>query len=342
MSTARDLATLDERLTEVSDLLGRFRLLEAQYRSDLDRLAMVNEVGSVLGYFKIGTCVFCGADPEHQRPGHGEEETTQLHAAVEAEAAKTTTLLGDLLPTIEDLGGEQAELVRHRNRAQSEIGTWDEMIAELEQTIAPLRSDIEDLLEERSRVERDLELHHRIAELDERKSRLVGEGAVPLTRPNQYIPNGIVSDFDSVLQQTLDTWQVPAVEHAEYDQYHAEIRAGSRPRAGRGKGVRSVLHSAFTTALARFCMDRDLHHLGFVVLDSPVVTYRDPEPEEIPDVEITSTVVDRFYKDMLSFPGQAIVVENDDPPIKVLSEATTYHFTGGGGSRAAFFPVAMR
>lgn len=137
MSTARDLATLDERLTEVSDLLGRFRLLEAQYRSDLDRLAMVNEVGSVLGYFKIGTCVFCGADPEHQRPGHGEEETTQLHAAVEAEAAKTTTLLGDLLPTIEDLGGEQAELVRHRNRAQSEIGTWDEMIAELEQTIAP-------------------------------------------------------------------------------------------------------------------------------------------------------------------------------------------------------------
>ncbi|WP_233520710.1 hypothetical protein [Streptomyces sp. CCM_MD2014] len=73
--------------------------------------------------------------------------------------------------------------------------------------------------------------------------------------------------------------------------------------------MRSVLHSAFTTSLARFCIERDLPHLGFVVLDSPVVTYRqqvkntsaDPD---LPDVRITSTVVDRFYEDMLAFPAR--------------------------------------
>ncbi|MFE5844271.1 hypothetical protein ACFQ7N_21875 [Streptomyces niveus] len=344
MNTARELATLDERLTEVSDLLGRFRLLEAQYRSDLERLAMVNEAGSILGYFKVGTCVFCGAHREHQQPGHGVEETTQLHAAVEAEAAKTSALLGDLLPTIADLDGEQNQLANRRVEAQSNIGEWDQMIAELEGGIADLRSDVEALMEERSIVERQLDLLERIAELDDKRSRLVGEGAVTSTRPTHHIATRTLSDFDSILQQTLNAWQVPAVDHAEYDQYYAEIRAGGRKRAERGKGMRSVLHSAFTTALARFCMDRDLHHLGFVVLDSPVVTYRDPEPDEIPDhedFELTSTVVDRFYKDMLSFPGQAIVIENGDPPVKVLSEATTYHFTGTGGGRAGFFPTSV-
>ncbi|MFI7337250.1 hypothetical protein ACIBUY_04840 [Streptomyces sp. NPDC050085] len=339
MEAARELAALDERLTEVSDLLSRFKLLEAQYRSDLERLAMVNEAGSILGYFKVGACPFCGADREHQQPNHGMEETTQLHAAVEAEAAKTTALLADLLPTISELAGEQTALISRRVETQSDIGVWDQITAELEAGIAALRSDVEDLLEERSVVERELELQARIAELDDKKSRLVGEGAVAAARPTQHIPTATLGDFDSILQQTLDAWQVPAADHAEYDQYYAEIRAGGRKRIERGKGMRSVLHSAFTTALARFCLDRDLHHLGFVVLDSPVVTYRDPEPDDIDDVELTSTVVERFYKDMLSFPGQAIIIENGDPPTKVLSEAVTYHFTGTTSGRAGFFPT---
>ncbi|MFF0698582.1 hypothetical protein ACFYU4_38875 [Streptomyces tendae] len=341
METARELAALDERLTEVSDLLGRFKLLEAQYRSDLERLAMVNEAGSILGYFKVGTCPFCGAEREHQQPNHGVEETTQLHTAVEAEAAKTTALLADLLPTIADLDRERTALISRRVEAQSDIGVWDQIIADLEGGIAALRSDVEDLVEERSVVERELELQARIAELDDKRSRLVGEGAVATARPTQHIPTATVGDFDSILQQTLNAWQVPAADHAEYDQYYAEIRAGGRKRIECGQGMRAVLHSAFTTALARFCMDRDLHHLGFVVLDSPVVTYRDPEPDDIEDVELTSTVVDRFYKDMLSFPGQAVIIENGDPPTKVLSEAVTYHFTGTTSGRAGFFPASM-
>ncbi|MFD8260215.1 hypothetical protein ACFV19_15050 [Streptomyces griseoluteus] len=340
MEAARELATLDERLTEVSDLPGRFKLLEAQYRSDLDRLAMVNEAGSILGYFKVGTCPFCGAEREHQQPSHRAEETTQLHTAVAAEAAKTTALL----PTIADLEGEHTALISRRVEAQSDIGVWDQIIAELEGGIAALRSDVEELIEERSVVERELDLQARITELDDKRSRLVGEGAVATTRPTQHIPTATVGDFDSILQQTLNAWQVPAADHAEYDRYYAEIRAGGRKRIECGQGMRAVLHSAFTTALARFCMDRDLHHLGFVVLDSPVVTYRDPEPDDIDDiddVELTSTVVDRFYKDMLPFPGQAIIVENGDPPTKVLSEAVTYHFTGTASGRAGFFPSSM-
>ncbi|WP_406529501.1 hypothetical protein [Streptomyces sp. I8-5] len=342
MMHARRLAGLDERLAEVSDLLGRFSLLEDQYRSDLERLVMVNEAGSILGYFRVGTCVFCGADPEHQHPGHSQQEATQLHIAVRAEAAKTTALLTDLLPTIADLAREQEELARTWQSVKADLEALDELIAEAEGQLAPLREGLQELLDTRSVVERELELHARIAELEDKRSRLDGEGAVPAARPAQYIAARIVNDFDSVLQRTLSSWDIPAVDNSGYDQYNAEIRAGGRPRAGRGKGVRSVLHSAFTTSLARFCIERDLPHVGFVVLDSPVVTYRQPvkstpQDPDLPDVRITSTVVDRFYEDMLAFPGQAVIIENGDPPLGVLSEATTYNFTAADG-RPGFLP----
>ncbi|GGT14850.1 hypothetical protein GCM10010222_66120 [Streptomyces tanashiensis] len=336
MAHARRLAGLDERLAEVSDLLGRFRLLEDQYRSDLERLVMVNEAGSILGYFRVGTCVFCGAHPEHQHPGHRQQEATQLHIAVQAEAEKTTALLTDLLPTIADLAQEQQEITRTWQAAKADLETLDARISEVEGQLVPLREGLQELLDARSAVERGLELHARITELEDKRSRIDGEGAVPAARPTEYIAARVVNDFDSVLRHTLGSWEVPAVDNSGYDQYNAEIRAGGRPRAGRGKGVRSVLHSAFTTSLARFCIERDLPHLGFVVLDSPVVTYRQPvkytpQDPDVPDARITSTVVERFYEDMLAFPGQAVIIENGDPPLGVLSEATTYNFTAADG-----------
>lgn len=335
MSTAQELASLEERLVEVGDLLQRFGLLERQYRSDLERLTMINEVSGILGYFRVGACVFCGAEPEHQNPGHGEREATQLHIAVQTETAKTTALLTDLLPTIADLRIQFDNLNSRRSHQLERAASLDDEINAAEDQLTPVREQMDQLVEARSSLDRELDLHQRIAELEERRSRLDGEGAVPATRPAEHIPTRILSSFDRILQHTLDTWQVPAVEFAEYDQYAAEVRAGRRTRAGRGKGVRSVLYSAFTTALARYCLENSRPHLGFVVLDSPVVTYREPLGE---DVTITSNVVDYFYRNMLDFPGQAVIIENGDPPADVLAQAHTYHFTAGDSGRAGFFP----
>ena len=335
MQASQELTQLEGRLAEVADLRTRFSLLEQQYRSDLDRLTMVSEVGGILGYFRMGACVFCGAEPEHQHPSHTQQETTQLHVAVEAETVKTSALLADLLPTITDLSTQFGDLRVLRTAIVQRSTDLDTEIGAAEAALAPLRDRMDELLAARSVVERDLELHARIEELEDRRSKLDGEDAMPVTRSPEHVPARVVTSFERVLQQTLDAWKVPAVDFAEYDQYNAEVRAGSRPRAGRGKGVRSVLHSAFTTALARFCIERDLPHLGFVVLDSPVVTYREPVGD---DVDITEHVVDHFYRDMLTFPGQAVIIENGDPPPDVLDVAASYCFTGPGGDRPGFFP----
>ncbi|GII56073.1 hypothetical protein Pth03_44620 [Planotetraspora thailandica] len=101
-----------------------------------------------------------------------------------------------------------------------------------------------------------------------------------------------------------------------------------------------MLHSAFTTALAQHCLENSRPHLGFVVLDSPVVTYRDPISDPVgADVDLTSHVVGHFYQDMLNFPVQAVILENGDPPIGVLSHARTYRFARAGSGRPGFFPT---
>lgn len=340
MRTAEELAGLESRLAEVGDLVSRFLLLEAQYRSDLARLDMVTEAGSILGYFRVGACVFCGAEPGHQNPGHGEHETTQLHIAVQSEAAKTSALLTDLLPTIQDLRMQFDDLSARRASLIEGTTQINEEITATERLMAPMRERMEENLQARSSVERALELHERIDELEERRSRLDGGGAGTATRPAEHIPNRILSAFDNTLRRTLEAWKVPSVEFAEYDQYVMDVRAGRRHRANRGKGVRSVLHSAFTTALAQYCFDNSRPHLGFVVLDSPVVTYRDPISDPVgEDVDLTSNVVDHFYLDMLNFPGQAVIIENGDPPADVISQARTYRFAGAGSRRPGFFPT---
>ena len=72
-------------------------------------------------------------------------------------------------------------------------------------------------------------------------------------------------------------------------------------------------------------------------MDSPVVTYRDPISDPVgEDVDLTSTVVDKFYREMLNFPGQAVILENGDPPGDVIVRARVYCFAGAGSGRSGF------
>ncbi|WP_058041887.1 ATP-binding protein [Streptomyces roseifaciens] len=328
-------AELETRLGEVLDLLGRFDILRQQYESDLARLEMVSEAGNLLGYFQVGRCVFCGADPEHQHAQHGNQETTQLHEAVVVESTKTHSLLADLLLTLSDLEAQRDELIERRNALTRQAGEADSVLAQIEARLAPLNEELQAVVAERLRVERDLELRARIDELDEHRSELVSQGALPSKRVEAFIAGRILTSFDGVLQSTLDSWRIPNVEAAGFDPYGGDVSAGGTTRAGHGRGMRALLHAAFSIALARYCLDRRLPHLGFLVLDSPLVTYKEPDYDAD---RIPPNVIDHFYRSILAFPGQAIVVENAPPPPDVLEHARIITFSGSG-DRPGFFPA---
>lgn len=330
------LARYAQRLAETNDLLGRFELLRAQYESDLARLGMVSEAGSLLGYFRSGPCVFCGAEPHHQQAGHDAMETTALHQAVTAESTKTRTLLADLLVTIEDLRSERAYVAEDQAVHAALAEQADAEIARIErEELSPLQDEVAEVMATRSRLENELGLHARIEELEDVRAQLVSEEAQPGGQPSRGIPAATLTGFDRAIERTLDAWRVRR-EEMSYDQYTAELYVGDRSRSGHGKGMRAVLHAAFTTALADYCLEHQRSHPGFIVLDSPLVTFREPGVRE---ADLRQSVPEHFYRHLLStFRGQAIVVENTDPPSDVLDQGQVYMFSREAhGQRFGFF-----
>ncbi|MET8860818.1 hypothetical protein ABZW95_32270, partial [Streptomyces sp. NPDC004579] len=330
----------DQRLGEVEDLLGRFGLLSNQYESDLARLEMVSEAGSLLGYFRTGTCVFCGAEPEHQSANHGHQETTALHSAVRAESTKTHQLLSDLRLTLDDLQAQRQEIAEQRAAHQDRAAEADSVIVRIEAELQPLESQAGQSMAARSRVEAQLGLHQRIQELEDVRAGLVADGAVPGGRPSGSIPAGVIAEFDRAIERTLEEWQV-RIHDVTYDQYNAELFVGNHSRSGHGKGMRAVLHASFAVSLADHCLRQDHPHPGFVILDSPLVTYRQPGLRRTDDPDLPDSVIDYFYRGLFHrFAGQAIVVENDDPPGDIVEQARVYMFSRDPADhRFGFFPV---
>ncbi|MFI0936953.1 hypothetical protein ACH4RG_35280 [Streptomyces sp. NPDC021019] len=338
-----DLAA-QQRGDEVQQLLARFALLKEQYESDLARLQMVGEAGTLLGYFQTGTCVFCGAEPHHQHPEHNVAESTQLAASVSAETRKTTDLLNDLLLMIEDLEEQAADIESARAARDEEFTHNAAELRALDQRIQPVNTDATELLNARSRVENELALHAQIEQLEDLKASLSTMApAPPIARPDG-IPAADVADFERMIHETLEAWHVPGSNRVRYDPTTAELSVDGQPRKSRGRGMRSILHAAFAVSLARRNTARDLIHPGFVVLDTPVLTYRRPEdPHEDRPELMTADVAENFYRDLLENPsGQVIVIENLTPPASIRGRATVHAFSVDGSERQGFFPPRER
>ncbi|WP_327389048.1 hypothetical protein [Streptomyces sp. NBC_01207] len=336
---AVDIAA-QHRAAEVQQLLARFALLKEQYESDLARLQMVGEAGTLLGYFQTGTCVFCGAEPRHQHPEHHVAESTQLAASVSAETRKTTDLLSDLLLMIEDLEEQAADIESARAARDEELTLNAAELRALDQRMQPVDTDATKLLNVRSRVESELALHAQIEQLEDLKASLSTVApALSAARPDG-IPAADVADFERMIHETLEAWHVPGNNHVIYDPTTAELSVDGQPRKSRGRGMRSILHAAFAVSLARRNTARDLVHPGFVVLDTPVLTYRRPEdPHEAHPELMTADVVENFYRDLLENPpGQVIVIENPTPPTSIRGRAAMYAFSVDGSVRQGFFP----
>jgi hypothetical protein len=88
------------------------------------------------------------------------------------------------------------------------------------------------------------------------------------------------------------------------------------------------------------CIENDLPHPGFLVLDTPLLTYREPLTSRYGDlsddeVELkATTLAEHFYKHLASLKDhvQVIVIENSDPPSAVEGLARIETFTGSQGS----------
>lgn len=330
-------------LAEVVALQSRFGLLRSQYESDLARLATIKEAGNLLGYFTAGVCPFCGADPEHQHYNLDcAGDATAFADSVDAEIRKTESLRADLLFTIADLGQRETEVRVNGQSARGLIGDQERTLREVEGELEPQQDDLHELVSARRGVEKSLALYDQIADLLRMKAQIEGDAQVDGAVVSEGLNLGALREFSAELSKRLGDWGYPDAQSIRYDRAEQDIQAGDQFRSAHGKGVRAILHAAFTLGLAQYCFDRDVAHPGFAVLDSPLVTYRPPDSgqaEEV-DASLPAGIVAAFYRDVQTrFDGQVIIMENLDPTEPLDNDSVDVVFTKRvDQGRYGFFP----
>lgn len=327
------------RLAETSTLNGRFQLLQSKYESDLARLDAVEEAGNILGYFTQGVCVFCGAEPTHQHKTVHHGETTHLEQSVRSEKEKTSKLLEDLLVTLRDLESSRSDLQNVASGLQEEIERETQALAAFDDVLHPQKVDLEELLEARSSLEKIIGLYDQLSRLHAMRVTVATEATTDAAGAASGLDIRPTNELSEEISKRLRAWGFPEWAHVRYDRTAQDIVSAGQLRSDHGKGVRSLLHAAFTVALAQYCFDRDLPHPGFIVLDSPLITYRAPDAleEEGPDRNVATA----FYNDLQhNFDGQVIIMENTDPLEELDQHTVDVRFTHlEGVGRYGFFPL---
>lgn len=328
--------------SDAAALRQRFTLLQKQYESDLARLEMIAEAGNLLGYFRPGTCVFCGAEPASQHLNLDcEGDTTSFGVSVDSEARKTRGLLNDLHVTIESLDARTEILRASITTKRRDALALQKNIEKLDAKMNPEKGNLRDLLSKRSEIEKHLGLYEQVKSLEEMIRRIADETEAEVATAVAGLSLTATREFSTEISKRLAEWDYPSAASVRYDRNELDIIAGDQQRSAHGKGVRAVLHAAFTLALAQYCFDRELPHPGFVVLDSPLVTYRPPDKSTEAGEEPPEGLVRAFYRDIQdNLDGQIIVMENTDPLDPLGSDSLDIRFTKHlDVGRYGFLPV---
>lgn len=342
---------ISSQVLELTVTQERFARLDETYSSDRARLEALEEGGLVLRAMADRECPVCGAPPNAQRHHHAIDEIGLAHRAAVAEARKIAFEQRDLKRTIVSLRAEGARLHAMADDLANDVAIVESEIERMRPEESSARSEYARLAEKRAEVQRIIELFGRRDRLVVRRSQ------IDSTKPGQQdskLSVGIDGTTAFALGKTiaavLDRWNFPGADQVQFDLETSDITIGGKPRSDNGKGVRAILHAAFNVGLLLYCRENELAHPGFLVLDTPLLTYREPlksrhgELSEDESRIKNSPVALSFYDHLTSLKdfAQIIVLENADPPEGIDDEVDVQVFTGQRDTgRYGLFPPVI-
>ena len=343
---ASEITTLTDRLAEIAINRARFHQLQNVYNSDIARLETIEEAGFLLLIGADRECPLCGAQPSAQAHGHAEDEIEIVKLASVAEIAKITQRATELEKTINQLDVEEFTATLTLAASQTKLSQIEEELRTRAPQVDEYNSKLEDLIAARDRVLRGQSLVARKAQTIRRRSEIASlKASTSGEKPKLGVSSPVAHDFAQMVSAVLGDWQFPGRRHVSFDEGTYDLKIDGKHRKDNGKGVRAITHAAFKVALLQFCRERHLPHPGFVVLDTPLLTYRDPLSRDGPlspdEAAIANTSLkDFFFEHLASLKGlgQFLIFENVNPPLNQSYIDKTHVFTGtaSAGRRGLF------
>lgn len=338
------------RSEEVGSLVARFQLLDSHYCSDISRLDALWEAGTFFPPLSVDLCPLCGA-PQNTHT-HGEEQQSsvdvqRVRESCAAEKAKIELLRKELSTTVDALLTESTNL---RASIAQRIREWRMVNQEIDEvlqvSVKDSERDYNKFAELRYEVKQRIATHARIAGFTERydKTQALLTSIKPSKRVAAELPAATIGGFSESFREILSAWHFPVSGEISFDTQSEDFFIGIRRRREQGKGSRALTHAAFTIALMNYCISENLPHPGLVLLDSPLITYRDKDGGE-QDNDLTQDfrlrLKDEFYRDLATRvkDQQLIIFENEEPELDTQAGIVFHHFTGDPSlNRCGFFP----
>lgn len=341
---AKRIETAHTRLAEITTLLERFNLLQVHYAADIARLEGIEEAGSLFSALAEERCPLCGASSEHHDlKSDCDGNVDAVVAAAQAEIVKIEVRQKELADTIKSLRKEAASFERRMPRLEESYST---LSSEIERVIAPslkqLRANYRQLADKGGQVREALGVHHALTDFAERKAKLEAEEQAETggsSKADVDLSTTVLDKFAVLVRDILKDWHFPAIDRVHFDMKVRDLVINGKTRTSFGKGLRAITQSAFTTCLMEFCRQNANPHPGFIVLDSPLLSYREPDNA---DDDLSGTDLNNaFYSYLAALPTdrQVIIVENTDPPASIQASQRAIKFTGiKGAGRFGYFP----
>ena len=333
-----------DRRAEIEPLLGRFDLLSQHYDSDIERLRGIEEAGTLFNVLGHAPCPLCGASPEHhQRATDCDGNVDGVVTAARAEIAKIELLRKELGDTITALRREAAAFDRRLPKLEQEMNSLSNQIESIASPkLRQLRASYSELADKRGEVREALAIYRTLQDMERRRDDL---DKVNKQRSSAVsdgdLPTVVAENFAKHIETILKAWHFPGADRVFFDAKARDLIIAGKLRTARGKGLRAITHAAFTVGLLEYCRANQTPHPGFVVLDSPLLAYREPEGD---DVDLVGTDLNaQFYAYLsnLAADRQVIVIENKDPPAAIAAQPNALLFSKNPHvGRYGFFPLS--
>lgn len=319
------------RKIALDELIKRFNLLKKQYLSDLERLNFIREGNHYFGQLKPTFCPLCNKEIQHdscevEKSGLHNNNNASLIEAIEAEIEKVNNHLIDLISTIEENELEYQELISRIHENEKLISNINDMI---EKTLTVKETNLKAILNSYEN-ERDGLVKYKLT-IDKIKDLNIEKTLIQkkLEKQPQNKTKGEISvngtilsaykDVCTYIEETLKSWKFS--EETVVTFKDGLFFVDSKPTKDYGKGYRAIIYSAFVISLMKYCKDKYLPHPGFVVLDSPLTTYKGKKTKE----NVNDDIQNAFFEDIAKLEDnmQIIILENKEPE-KEIKEIINY------------------
>lgn len=325
---------LDEKINNTKSNIINFETLEKIYISDIERLNSQEEAAFLLSIGHNAQCKYCGKSPE--KICNDLLDIEQVADASKVEIIKIRNKISELNEIRTKLNNQLENSIVKSKILIAEMNLLDNEIKKRTPETKIINDEISKLKSEKNTIDTEISLLERI-NIFRKKLQETEVSSVPkkYSSPDFQPEKNVIESFCKTYKNILCDINFPGKNEVSFDFKNYDVIIDGKARSSNGKGVRAILHSVFKIALLQHCKENNLYHPGFIILDSPLVTYRDPLKSKYGNLtndeqELANTKVSYHFLKYLKNNniGQFIIVENIDIPQSLLSNISIDTFYG--------------